>query len=359
MNLLAIIADHPRAAIVWPSNAAILDRNAALIVIVLLIIMAAAPATDQAGEAGGLETAAGGKTGTSPWLETGQETIVGGYAGAPFYHRRDLHLARPDGTDMVLKDMGWDGDALYFPIDGGARYIRWTGSLGIMVDFHHNKAIARLGKGAHGRKVTSGIAEEVETTGTLKGEPAPSAVRLTNMFQRLEFTHGHNTLLLTGLARLAPIVPLIRPYVGIGFGAAVPHVEVRFTGESAGGWTNQYQYAGPAFQVLAGLELRIGRVSYFVEYKFVWASIHAALTGGKSWSLKDLKSEWLPRWLVEPFSGLTEMPGDLWQQFNRWRTGQAPVDGMIDTELLSHSIVFGGGYVWSGTGPAGAAPPSH
>jgi len=290
-------------------------------------------------------------------LRYGQnETVVSAYGGAPVYHRSDLHLERPDGTDMTFKRLGWDGDSFYFPIDGGARVIRWSGTFGAMIDFLHNKAITRLGKGAHGRKIKNGVVEDVETIGTLKGKPAPSPLHLTDLLERLEFTHGHNVLIPTALVRLAPLSPAIRPYLGIGFGVAVPHVEVRFAGESHDRWTSEYQYAGPAFQFLAGIELRIGRGSYFLEYKFIWSAIDAALTGGNSWSLKDLHSDWLPRWLIEPLAGLTEMPGDLWRQFSRWRTGAAPAEGSLETQLVLHELVIGGGYVWPGAAPAPAEP---
>jgi hypothetical protein len=289
-------------------------------------------------------------------LRYGQnETVASAYGGAPVYHRSDLHLERPDGTDMTFKRLGWDGDSFYFPTDGGARVIRWSGSFGAMIDFLHNKAITRLGKGAHGRKITNGVIEDADTIGTLKGQPAPSPLHLTDLLQRLEFTHGHNVLLPTALVRLSPLTPAIRPYLGIGFGISVPHVEVRFAGESSDRWTSEYQYAGPAFQFLAGIELRIGRGSYYLEYKFIWSAIDAALTGGNSWSLKDLHSDWLPRWLIEPLAGLTEMPGDLWRQFSRWRTGAAPTEGSLETHLVSHELVIGAGYVW----PAAAPTPSE
>ena len=344
---------------VWPAHGgtpqtalAALDRLSALGGMALFGMILAASII---GEGGGTQAAVDEPQPPSAGTRfASNETVVSGYAGAPFYYRSDLHLTRPDGTDMTLKRMGWDGDALYFPIDGGARVTRWSGSLGTSIDFLHNKAVTRLGKGAHGRKIKNGVVEDVETSGTLKGKPAPSPLHLTDLLDRLEFTHGHNVLLLTGMARLGPLSPKVRPYVGIGFGVAVPHVEVRFTGEKQDRWTNEYQYAGPAFQLMAGLELRVGRGSYFVEYKFIWSSIQAALTGGKSWSLKDLKSEWLPRWLIEPLSGLTEMPGDLWRQYSRWRSGEAPAEGAIATHLTSHEIVFGGGYVWPAAAPASA-----
>ena len=150
-----------------------------------------------------------------------------------------------------------------------------------MVDFLHNKAVARLGVGAHGRKKANGLIDEVETTGLLQGHPAPARLKLTDLFERLEFTHGHNVLLYNGLMRLGGLGWRgIRPYAGIGAGIAVPHVEVIFTGEKEKPWTNEYQFAGPAAQAVAGLEFRTGRVSYFLEYKLSWASISAAITGG-------------------------------------------------------------------------------
>ena len=209
------------------------DRVCALLGLLAFAVMAM---SQMDGQTDGTR-ASGGEPLSLQSLPDGRETIAAGYAGAPFYHRSDLTLRQPNGTDMTLKRLGWDGDALYFPIDGGARVVRWNGSLGWMVDFMHNKAIARLGKGAHGREIKNGVVDHVETHGTLKGKPAPSPLRLTDLFNRLEFTHGHNTLMLTGLVRLMA-TSRIRPYVGIGVGAAVPHVEVRFAGERR--WTNQY-----------------------------------------------------------------------------------------------------------------------
>jgi len=273
----------------------------------------------------------------------GPETLVAGYVGAPFFYRSQLEMTKPGGTDLKLDGLGWDGDALYFPIDGGVRAQRWHGLFGSMIDFMHNKAVSRLGRGAHGRKLGRGGVEtlfkqaglsfllpkpeidEVSATGTYKGQPLPPRIKLSDVFERLEFTHGHNVLLLTGLARLGALTPSIRPYAGIGAGVAVPHVEVWHPGDSEKDRTNEYQYAGPAVQAILGLELRTARWSYFVEYKFTYAWIKAALTGDQSW----LNSN---------------MPGDLWRQFRRWWSGEAPKLGSFATNLGAHQVVFGAGY---------------
>lgn len=259
-----------------------------------------------------------------------REIFVAGYAGAPFYYRSDVHLTRPDGTDLELKRLGWDGDALYFPIDGGIRSVQWWQPVGFMVDFLHNKAIARLGRGAHGRRLANPVIEDVETVGTLKGQPAPARMKLTDVFERLEFTHGHNVLLFTPMLRLFAFSPSVRPYFGLGGGVAVPHVEVRFAGEPATTRTNEYQYAGPAAQAVAGIELRTGKWSYFIEYKFTYASIHAALTGGSSWMNFN-------------------MPGDMLRQVLAWWRNEPPKYGTLSTRLSAHQIVVGAGYWWDRT----------
>lgn len=279
---------------------------------------------------------AGHDAASTPYAE--RETVVSIYAGAPYYYRSDVHMTRPDGTDVTLKRLGWDGDPFYFPIDGGLRSVHWRGSSGFMIDFLHNKAIARTGKGSHGRKISNGVIDEVETVGTLKGNPSPGTLKLTDLFERLEFTHGHNVLLFGPVARLSAFSPRLRPYLGIGAGVAIPHVEVRFAGEGRETRTGEYQLAGPAAQLVAGIELRSGRGSYYLEYKFTWAKIAAALTGDESGKNVDL-----PSWI-----GVLEGPVDLYRQARSWWLGEEPRYGRLSTRLSSHQVFIGAGYAWPG-----------
>lgn len=270
---------------------------------------------------------------------TDRETVVSFYISQPFYYRSDVDMTRNDGTDIKLKRMGWDGDAIMPPIDGGVRSMHWYGSSGFMIDFLHNKAVARLGKGAHGRRIKNGIIEEVETEGTLKGQPAPAKLKLTDLFDRFEFTHGHNVLLFNGIVRLAGLSPRVRPYAGVGAGFAVPHVEVWFKGEKLENRTNEYQYAGHAAQAFAGLEFRVGRMSYYLEYKFSWASIAGALTGTESWKNFNL-------------------PGDLLRQFLAWWRGEKPIYGNFSTTLSAHQVAAGIGFRLGKPGTSTPPPAS-
>lgn len=263
---------------------------------------------------------------------SGREILVAGYAGLPYYYRSNVRLEQPNGTKLLLKRLGWDGDAFYFPIDGGIRSVEWRGNTGLMIDFLHNKAIARLGRGSHGRKLTNPVIEDVETEGTIAGTPAPSPLKLTELFERFEFTHGHNMLFLTPLLRLPSLAPGLTPYVGVGGGFALPHVEVWSPNAGREHRTNEYQLAGPAVQLVAGLDLRLGRWSYFIEYKFSYAWIAGALTGDHSWMNFN-------------------MPGDLWRQFGRWWRGEPPKYGRFWTRLGAHQVVIGGGYWLRKTAP--------
>lgn len=250
--------------------------------------------------------------------------VISAYAGVPIYHRSDVRMVRSDGTDMTLHQIGWDGDALHFPIDGGVRAVKWYGAFGATVDFLHNKAIARLGFGAHGRKLGAPVVEEVQAIGVWKGNSAPSRVRLADVFQRLEFTHGHNLLLFTALFRPFVLTSSVKPYIGVGGGFALPHVEVGFSDVPQVPRTSEYQFGGPAAQLVAGVEINTNRMSYFIEYKITWASLKAALTGGQSNLNYDIV-------------------GDLVRQLRRWWRAEAALYGNLRTTIVAHQVVVGGG----------------
>ena len=265
-----------------------------------------------------------------PWQDASRHgTLVGGYIGVPSHNRSDVHIVRPDGTDLTMKNLRWDGEPFTFPIYAGVRAVTWRGTLGGMIDFLHDKAVTRVGKGAHGRRVTGerAIVDTADLEGTIKGLPAPPSAKITDIVERLEFTHGHNMLLPTALLRLGAWASRLRPYVGIGYGVALPHVEVWPTGEGEASKTNEYQAAGPAFQIVAGLELDGARGAYYVEYKFTSASLNVMLTGGKT-----------PSWCNCDFVT------DTFRHIGNWMRGEQPKYGSLSTTLVTHQIVGGAGY---------------
>lgn len=237
----------------------------------------------------------------------GGETLIAAYTGSPYTYASDLHIARP-GTDMTVHGIDWEGKPFDDPIYYGARVARWlTGSnLGTMIDFTHSKAYAPL-------------EQEVRLSGTKDGAALPEHAKVGDVFHKLEFTHGHNMLTLNLLWRLPSLGSFVCPYVGLGLGAALPHTEVQIKGTH--GRTYEYQYVGPAAQLLVGVELRVPRLSYFTEYKFTAAAYSAPLEN------RD--------------GGL--LPLDLLHQFNRWLSGEPPAGGWATTTLVSHQVIGGMG----------------
>lgn len=263
------------------------ERSAAAVAIALILVQAQPvyfPLSASSAEPRSEDGAVNNISSSLDATRADNETMLAGYIGIPDHFRSDVRLVRPDGTDLTLKNLRWDAEPFNFPIYAGVRAVHWWGPFGGMIDFLHDKAIARTGRGAHGRKLTGerAIPDTVEATGSLKGSPAPSPVKLTDILERLEFSHGHNMLMPTVLLRLGGFMPRLRPYVGFGAGVAIPHVEVWPAGESDAAKTNEYQAAGPAMQVVFGLEWKGTRGSSFLEYKFTYASLSTALTGGKT-----------------------------------------------------------------------------
>lgn len=100
--------------------------------------------------------------------------------------------------------------------------------------------------------------------------------RTAQGFDRLEMTDGLNLLTVNAMRRF-DIGRLVVPYVGVGVGAAVPHVEVT----TAAGRTFGYQMTGPAVVWMAGASLPLDdRWSAFGEYKGSRSWNDADLTGG-------------------------------------------------------------------------------
>jgi hypothetical protein len=234
----------------------------------------------------------------------GDELLIAAYGGAPYTYASDVRIERP-GTEMTVHDVDWQGKPFDDPIYYGVRIARWFphSSLGAMVDFTHSKAMRRSIRGEARQQ----------------GRPAVAARAALDLFHKLEFTHGHNMLTLNLLYRMPTLGAFINPYVGIGLGAALPHTEVQLKG--TGQRTYEYQYVGPAGQFLMGIELRVPRLSYFIEYKFTHASYGAPLQDRDGGAL----------------------PFDLWNQFQRWMSGRAPAGGWAFTSLTSHQIIGGMG----------------
>lgn len=236
------------------------------------------------------------------------EYMVAAYGGAPYTYPSRVTLKKPGLHDFSAEPVEWRGEPFIDPIYYGVRVVRWFGEgrTGSMLDFTHSKAIAEL-------------QNDAKFKGMINGAEAPETAKLNEVFRRLEFSHGHNMLTLNGLMRLADLHPRLSPYVGLGLGINLPHTEVQMKADKAR--TYEYQYTGPVLQALIGLEFRVPRMSYFIEYKFSFASYDVPLTG-----LDGTK--------IGLFA-------DLYRQAVRWFSGEAPKHGELSTQLTSHQVIGG------------------
>ncbi len=253
------------------------------------------------------------------------EMLIGAFGGKHYSYPSDVRFRRfgPGPLrDFTVKDVAWEGQSFKHPLYYGVRVARWghggegPGRFGGMVDFIHSKAIAQMG-------------QELRLEGRLDGKPVPDKARIGDLFSKLEFSHGHNMLLFTGLMRLASLAPRVSPYVGLGAGVSFPHTEIHIT-KSDPTRTYEYQFTGPAVQGLAGVEFRLPRVSLFLEYKFTFATYSAPLTGREG----------------------TYFPQDIYLQIRRWLSGESPAGGYADTRLSSHQLIGGLGVRVGGPVPA-------
>lgn len=239
---------------------------------------------------------------------TRREHRFGGYGGVSYTHPSAVRIVNPGTTDLTATDFGWIGRPFKSPIYYGLRTQHWLpGALtGTMIDFTHAKAIARM--------------DDVATfTGFHNGRPLPPKAKMEDVFRHLEFSHGHNILTLNGLVRMPWSLLPVRPYLGLGGGASFPHTEI---GLRADGRTRtyEYQFAGFAGQVLAGIEIPLGRVSLFFEYKFTYAPYSVPLSHEPS------------GWVFVT---------DVWRQFRASWAGEDPPGGVLTTTLATHHGISG------------------
>jgi hypothetical protein len=288
-----------------PQPARLPEALAALAAAAMLIASTAAGVMEQSA----LQSQSGSAAPADPHSSTlpARETVVGAYTGAPHTYPSVVTIGKQGGDSLTIDPVHWYTDPFKSPIYYGARVARWFsgGRTGVMVDFIHSKAIARLDR-------------EANFSGSVNGAPVQPRARVDDVAKKLEFSHGHNMLLFNGLVRLPSIGARLSPYAGVGAGVLLPHTEVQLA-EQGATRTYDYNYAGPAAQALFGIEVRLSRLSFFVEYKFTYADYESPLSQANG------------SWLF----------ADLWRQFQRWRRGEEPPGGHITTKVVSHQVVGG------------------
>ncbi len=233
---------------------------------------------------------------------------VGAYGGVSYTHPSTVTIRNPGRTEMTVKDFGWDGKPFKSPVYYGIRALstmsgtRFSG----MLDYTHAKAIARPD-------------DVAAFAGQLDGKPLAPKAKIGEVFRHLEFSHGHNIVTLNGIMRLGTLMPRVRPYLGLGAGITLPHTEIGYW-KDENLRTYEYQYAGLAGQALAGAEVKLGRVTVFIEYKLTYTPYDVPLSGVRNGHL---------------------LVTDVWRQFRAWMKREIPPEGRLATTLVTHHAIAG------------------
>lgn len=176
------------------------------------------------------------------------ERVFAFSSGANFSPNSTVNYDFNLGAGPQSTNVGWDGEPFVMPPYFGLRVTWWFDShpaWGVAIDNAHSKVAA---------------------------SPMPDGFRV------LEFTDGINIITANVHYRFQND-SRFTPYFGIGAGFTTPHVEVANTAGTSS--TFEYQFGGPAFQVLIGVESEINDDwSVFGELKSAYVEIDADLDGG-------------------------------------------------------------------------------
>ena len=154
----------------------------------------------------------------------------------------------------------WEGKSFQMPPYWGVQATYWLNrgaGWGVAIDYTHAKAYANI---------------------DFATDP---------VYSHLEFTDGNNLVMANLMYRFSALMDgRLVPFVGVGGGVTIPHVEVITKGPPGpvlASHTWEYQWAGGAAQVLGGLEYKLDESwSLFAEGKLSYSHLRTELDGGGS-----------------------------------------------------------------------------
>jgi lipid A oxidase len=197
------------------------------------------------------------------------ETWLSVSLGTSWTSESDLHV-RSAGDDVTLHDVRWETRSFDRPLYWDVRlthFFEAAPSVGVEFDVVHDKAYADAERA-------------YRVTGRRGGATVDVVEPFDRTFTGLEFSHGANAGLVHVVARPCRTRPCdapFEPWVGAGFGVALPHTDA----VNASGSISRYQFSGPVFDLLAGARGPVwGHVAPRVEYRWVHQSLAVDMPGG-------------------------------------------------------------------------------
>ena len=192
------------------------------------------------------------------------ENSIALFIGKAFSTPGDVRFKSNNGDNLLFQNVSWSDESFKPPLYYGIRLSHWSekvSSYGISVDFTHAKIYANM-------------AQRLRVTGQRAGQSVDTTEALGQTFKRLALSHGYNYLTLNGMVRPKAVDQTIQPYLGIGAGFAVPHVEIQTANEKV----DNYQLTGSVLQGLIGM--RVKGTPVIAEYKYSYGLLHSQLPSG-------------------------------------------------------------------------------
>lgn len=188
------------------------------------------------------------------------------FTGVALSQDSDLRLGQSGGTDLTFRDVSFEGRDFSTPPYYGMRAL-WFPSedspWGFGAEFFHMKMYAETDA-------------SVRVTGRRNGARVDGNERIDQTIQSFSLSHGLNYALGDIVYRWQPgrrgedFLGHLEPYVGVGLGVAIPHVESNVNGR----FHEEYQLHGPGVEGLAGVNVSLTRhIGLMFEYKFTYANL--------------------------------------------------------------------------------------
>lgn len=188
------------------------------------------------------------------------------FTGVALTQDSDVDLHQSGGTDLAYRDVAFEGRDFETPPFYGARLLYFPSEQshwGFGAEFFHIKLYAQTDETTH-------------VTGRRNGLPVDGNERIDDTLQQFSLSHGLNYALGDIVYRWLPgqrgedFLGHLEPYVGLGLGASIPHVET----EVNGNFHEEYQFRGPGVQGLAGVNVNLTKhVGLLFEYKFTYSNL--------------------------------------------------------------------------------------
>lgn len=188
------------------------------------------------------------------------------FTGVALTQDSDLRLQQPGGTDLTFHDVSFEGRDFSDPPYYGLRAL-WFPSenshWGFGAEFFHSKLYAE----------TDSV---VRVSGRRDGSGVNDNERIDDTIQSFSLSHGLNFALGDIVYRWQPgnrgedFLGHLQPYLGVGLGVVIPHVESTVNGR----FHEEYQLHGPGVEGMAGLNVALTRhIGLMFEYKFTYANL--------------------------------------------------------------------------------------